>query len=145
MIREATLDDVPKMTLLLGGLICDINLRANPEAIADMLVKSISAKRSLVIASINHDGELAGLMVTTSGPITWAEKQFANIECLHTTVVGDGILMLNRTMLWAKKRRAIQLVTYTSPVSSRVDKLLLANGFESTGSMIVWRRYHGSV
>lgn len=144
MIREAKLNDIPSMTAIVSHLVLEAGLRPSDDIIADILRDAISARQNRALVSTAY-GEVVGLMVTQTSRLGWAEKMSGTIMCLTSPVVGDSKAMLEDTMEWVRARRAIQLVAYTSPMKTKVDKLLLANGFESTGSMILWRRYNGSV
>ncbi len=141
MIREGKLSDIPKLLelacVLVREMMCVV---PDKDKIKTLLTASVSSNKHKLLVSIGNDG-LEGAMLTASDGFNVAEKQYAQIICLYSQTPGQGQRMLNLTMDWVKHRKAIQMVCYSSPMQSGVDKLLLKNDFKSTGSMLMWRRY----
>lgn len=144
-IRPATFHDLNMLEVVAVKLIKDLmHLRPDKSKLRHLMTAAISSKSHYLVVAEDERGFIVGAMLTVSDQFMFAEKMYAQIICIHATVPTVGSQLLEDTMKWVEKRKGIQLVSYSMPVKTDVDKLLLKNNFEDTGSMLVWRRYEFS-
>ena len=140
-VREGTSKDIPQLHLLGAELVSGVlGLRPDRERLYRLLMTSTTSKAHKLLVAV-ADGEIVGGMLTVSDSYLYAEKMYAHIVGLYSTMPGAGSTLVKETMAWVETRKAIQMVSYTSPVKTDVDELLLKNNFKDTGSMLLWRRY----
>ena len=141
MIRLALKSDVDELITIGCALVKDkLGLRADRSKILNVIQTSMSSKsHRLLIADV--DGKCEGALLLVSEPFQYAEKMYGQIICFFASTLELADELLKDMMLWVDTRRAIQLVNYSMPVKSSLDQVLLDNKFESTGSMLIWRRY----
>lgn len=143
-IREGSISDLDVLTALGSRLVVEkLGLRQDREKIARLIQTAVSSKaHKLLIA--DESGQMVGAMLTVSDTFMYAEKMYAHIVCIYGESVEITQQLLDTTMEWVDGRKGIQLVSYSVPIKTSVDELLLKNNFKDTGSMIVWRRYEFS-
>ena len=145
MIRQATCNDIKSMAKV-GARIVTTTMpffKADTSRIEQLLKMYVSSASAKVLVSIDSNGQVAGGALVVNQPNIWAEKHNSQIIGLFTTVVGDGVRMLDAIVKWFYTRRNSLLICYAAPIKSRLDALLLNNNFECQGTMLVRRKYHG--
>jgi len=141
IIREAVTADVEALISLGCKLVDDLlDLRSDRQKIRRMITTSISSSAHLLLIA-EEDKELVGAIIVGTETFSFAEKMYGTIAGFHYKSPDVGGLLIKVVMQWIHSRKAVQLVTYTMPVKTDVDRLLLEHDFESTGSMLIWRRY----
>ena len=142
MIREAKTQDTQELVRLGCNLTNEfLRVRADRDKIKELITMALSSKQHKLLVSENEESEISGMMLTVTSGFDIAEKMYAQIRCLYSEIKGDSSKMLEMTMDWIDKRRAVQMVCFTSVVATGVDQLLIKHNFKETGSMLVWGRY----
>ena len=140
-IREAVAKDGPKLINLGCKLIDNVmELRSDRKKVNYIVTAAMCSKAHKLLVA-EEDGKVVGAMLTATDQFVFAEKMYGYITAIHYLNDIIGRELISYTMDWIESRKAVQLVNYSMPVKTSVDRLLLEQGFEASGSMLVWRRY----
>lgn len=145
IIRKSVRSDIKALTDLSVRLI-DSRItffKASNERITSLLSSNLSDPSSYMLTVENDDGVVSGgaLVVTRANP--YAEKMHCQIIGVYTECRGSGAKLVHEILEWFESRRASLLICYAAPIETDLDGLLLKNGFERQGTMLVRRRYNG--
>ena len=138
MIREATEADFATLVSKGCELVAnELQLKPDRKGISTVVRTAMSSKAHKIFVTDACDGVL--IIVSDSFP--YAEKMFGQIICFFGATDEIRTELLKTAMAWVDTRKGIQIVSYSMPIKTSVDNVLLDNNFESSGSMLVWRRY----
>lgn len=82
-----------------------------------------------------------GIIVIGESDNFIAAKRSTQILACHADDAVTYDQLIGAAMLWFQKRKASHIIWYTSPAPSAADAALKRAGFESSGSMLLWRKY----
>ncbi|MCP4089910.1 MAG: hypothetical protein GY746_08960 [Gammaproteobacteria bacterium] len=141
-IYEASRIDIAELTNL-GCKLVDkvLKLRSDRTKINYIITAAISSKAHKLLVARNDRGKLVGAILVATDQFNFAEKMYGYITGIYYISKRVGKALIQKAMDWIMTRKAVQLVNYSMPVKTSVDKLLLKHDFVATGSMLIWRRY----
>jgi hypothetical protein len=116
MIRNAVPGDIPRIVELgVEALSIDPypELLISREKVFNIARECVSSAQHFAWVS-EHNDQLCGALVALVTPLLLHERSQAMVVMWYCNKPGDGVRLMREFLKWARSRRAIKLIEYTS-------------------------------